>query len=311
MRINDLPHWIFTDLQPAFNDTESLTAIEMVSRVYGKLQEIIDEYNKYVDEINNVIEGFITGSEQDQAEFEAKINKIMHDYIIMIDSKIKLQDETIDKAIEYMTTNLANSISNKVQEMIDTGLMTEVVLNGIEDIKNRLPELENNISTLENTIATNENTTNAILETLESSNITNERVINSLEDRVNTAEISIELLEAKVELAETELENVNTGLPNYVLKNDLVVVTGDVTLTNGSGQATVPYPDGFTKENSVVVTAGCVYLNGSSDYGYGFLQGTFGTGAVLGESVIVFMAHTFTEVGPSGTFPFKIVLMKI
>ena len=95
MRMEELPHWVLTDKHPAFNDKESLTAIEMVSRVYGKVQELIDEYNKYVAEVNKEIENFESGITTDYETFKANINKIMHDYIAMIDEKIVAQDAEI------------------------------------------------------------------------------------------------------------------------------------------------------------------------------------------------------------------------
>lgn len=51
--IKPLPHWVLTNNQPAFYDTESVTAIEMVAKLYGKMEELItscNEQDKKIDE---------------------------------------------------------------------------------------------------------------------------------------------------------------------------------------------------------------------------------------------------------------------
>lgn len=48
-----LPNWVITNTRPAFYDTESLTVIEAIGRLYGKIKEfekIIEEQNETIDE---------------------------------------------------------------------------------------------------------------------------------------------------------------------------------------------------------------------------------------------------------------------
>ena len=56
--IKPLPKWVLTNEYPAFYDTESVTAIEMVAKLYGKMEELITTYNEFVDEINKTIADF-------------------------------------------------------------------------------------------------------------------------------------------------------------------------------------------------------------------------------------------------------------
>ena len=52
-RIKPLPHWVLTDLQPAFYDTESVTVLEAVSKLYAKVNEVIgtvDIQDKNIEE---------------------------------------------------------------------------------------------------------------------------------------------------------------------------------------------------------------------------------------------------------------------
>ena len=55
MFINNLPKWTIPDLHPAFFDTESATAIEMVAKLYGKVKEVVDHYNEFTTDMNDRI----------------------------------------------------------------------------------------------------------------------------------------------------------------------------------------------------------------------------------------------------------------
>lgn len=96
----------------------------------------------------------------------------------------------------------------------------------------------------------------------------------------------------------------------YINESKFAVVTGTIQLENGSGSANVNYPSGFTRENSVVISSGCTYTH-TGIIGFGFLQSSFGTGAILAANTIAFNAYSPENVGPSGEYAFKIVLMKI
>lgn len=166
-----LPHWVLTDKHPAFNDIESVTAIEMVARLYGKMQELIDDYNTYVDMINEEIERFEKDMTESWEEFKNCITQIMNDYIATIDAKMNSQDAKIDKAIadqnarieekfaeidqefadqndviaeavEYMKTNLIQTVTNLFMELVEAGEITaELQTTYIEDEMELLIEL--------------------------------------------------------------------------------------------------------------------------------------------------------------------------
>lgn len=135
-RIPLLPHWVITDKYPAFYDVESATAIEETSKVYGKMQELIEDYNKYADEINKTITEFINGTNSDQEEFKNQINKIMHDYIAMLDEKIKMQDSVIEDSIIYIKNNLSESVETLFNELIASGEVKNAITTYEYDLAN-------------------------------------------------------------------------------------------------------------------------------------------------------------------------------
>lgn len=121
-RIKPLPHWVLTDLQPAFYDTESVTAVSMLAKIYPKIEELISDYNYYVDQINKTIKDFEDGIIFDFKCFKNCIIDTMNDYITSIDMKITIQDnkieesinnqnEIIDNAVKYMKNNLVSTIT--------------------------------------------------------------------------------------------------------------------------------------------------------------------------------------------------------
>lgn len=119
--IRPLPFWVLTDLQPAFYDSESGTALQQLSRMYPKIQEIIDNYNDFVRDVNRYIDEFETGIINDFNCFKNCIIKTMNDYIESIDTKINLQDMDIQNAIDYMKDNIVATTTNVINQAIANG----------------------------------------------------------------------------------------------------------------------------------------------------------------------------------------------
>lgn len=122
--IKKLPHWVITNLRPAFYDTDSGTAIEQTALVYKKMQELIDNYNSFVDEINNTIDEFISNTLADQEEFEIKINQMIHDFTTLVDTELKSQDTEIKNAVDYMKTHIDATVSDILLNLFETKQIT-------------------------------------------------------------------------------------------------------------------------------------------------------------------------------------------
>lgn len=119
--IKHLPHWVLTDLQPAFYDVESGTSLQQTAKMYGKVQELIDLYNEFVTKVNKYIKDFEDGIIADFEEFRNCIIKVMNDYIETIDTKINLQDTKINDAIEYMKDNIVSTTSDLFSQALQDG----------------------------------------------------------------------------------------------------------------------------------------------------------------------------------------------
>ena len=86
--IKPLPKWVLTENQPAFYDIESVSAIEMVARLYKKMEELVNNYNEFVDLVNDALE---------------------------------TQDQEINDAVNYLQTNLVETVTALYNEGFEQG----------------------------------------------------------------------------------------------------------------------------------------------------------------------------------------------
>ena len=142
-RISPLPHWVLSNYQSAFYDSESGTVLQALARIYPKIEELINDYNEYCKRIDNIINEFQDGMIQDFECFKNCIITTMTEYIQTIDTKMSVQDtfiadkfneidetlankfseqdEKIENAIEYMKENIVQTATNIINQAIENG----------------------------------------------------------------------------------------------------------------------------------------------------------------------------------------------
>lgn len=87
------------------------------------------------------------------------------------------------------------------------------------------------------------------------------------------------------------------------------MLTGTVSLNNGSGSTVMNYPSGCNKNNCIPFMSG---LNTSGTfYDYGNILSSCVTGVKMTDSNIQFTCGSPGGAGPTGSKAFKIVIMKI
>ena len=124
MIIKKLPHWVITNKKPGFYDTDSGSTIEQTALVYKKMNELIEEYNKFVDETNLFIEEFVTNMTTSYEEFTVAMEQKFNDFVKVIELKIDSQDQAIAEAVDYMKTNLPTTLHDLLIEMFETQELT-------------------------------------------------------------------------------------------------------------------------------------------------------------------------------------------
>ena len=127
--IKHLPHWVLTDLQPAFYDVESGTTLQQTARIYAKMQDLIDLYNEFVTKVNTYIKDFEDGIITDFEEFKNCIIKVMNDYIETIDTKINLQDAKIEDAVNYMKNTIVQTATELFEQALISGTIRANLVN--------------------------------------------------------------------------------------------------------------------------------------------------------------------------------------
>lgn len=142
-RIVPLPHWVLTNYQSAFYDSESGTALQALARIYPKIEELITDYNNYAKQLDSYITDFANGLITDFDSFKNCIIKTMTDYIESIDTKMSVQDSVIadkfneiDESIATKFSEQDTAIANAIQYMKDnivataTSIINQAIENG-------------------------------------------------------------------------------------------------------------------------------------------------------------------------------------
>ena len=136
--IRKLPYWVLVEKFPAFNDLESLTAIEQTARIYGKMNELIESYNKYVEEINNTINEFELEKNEDVKTFICSITTLTHDYINSVDMKIAHQDRKLAEVYERFSDDVINTVKTIIAELKETGKLDNALIEAVGNLNTKV-----------------------------------------------------------------------------------------------------------------------------------------------------------------------------
>lgn len=119
-KINFLPPWVETNLQPAFYDLESGTALQQTARMYAKVNQLIRNVNEQNETIADYIQQFVD------------LRNFVEDYFNNLD----VQDE----------------INNKLDEMVNNGtfelLFAKYINPYFTSINEHIDELDTKVSSL-------------------------------------------------------------------------------------------------------------------------------------------------------------------
>ena len=188
-----LPKWCITDKFPALYDTESATAIEMTAKVYGAMNELIDDYNAWVDKINAQIEAFENAVEKDYEVFKVAMRQEFQDFINVVDLKMKEQDKEIADAVDYMKTNLRISIKEMIAGLRVTGELNADILAVFDDFAKQISDeatarqnADNDLQTaFDNEATARQNTDNDLQTAIDNEATTRQNADNDLQTAID------------------------------------------------------------------------------------------------------------------------------
>lgn len=112
--IEQLPNWAIANEHPSFYDVESATAIEMVAKLYRKVNDLIKEHNTFTEEFTTAFEEFKKSVNDNFELFSTELRQEFQDFIDVVELKIKNQDVKIDDAVDYMKNKIVATTQNIV-----------------------------------------------------------------------------------------------------------------------------------------------------------------------------------------------------
>ena len=105
-RIPLLPRWVLPSVSSIY-DLESTTISEMVPKLYGVIKNLVEDYNKLVDEINEEIRSFTGSTNEEIANFKQSIEERLKCKFEDLDAK--LAQIRLDMK-QYTDTTLARAL---------------------------------------------------------------------------------------------------------------------------------------------------------------------------------------------------------
>ena len=119
-----LPRWNLHANKATFYDTDSVTMLELASKLHGTMNELISEYNKFTDGLQTKINEFIESDGQEKETFKTALRQEFQDFIDVINLKIKSQDNIINSTKEYLNNNLEKTIKQTIYALFERGVIT-------------------------------------------------------------------------------------------------------------------------------------------------------------------------------------------
>lgn len=111
-----LPKWHLHGNRPSFYDCDSVTLLELASKLHGAMNELITEYNNFVDDVNARITEFMSETNSDQEAFEVAMRQEFQDFIDVINMKYDAQEQRIQDAIDAGIREIESAVDTVIAE---------------------------------------------------------------------------------------------------------------------------------------------------------------------------------------------------
>lgn len=116
-----LPRWNLHGNRPSFYDADSVTMLELAARLHGAMNELISDYNEFIDSTNAKISDFIASSEENQQVFATALRQEFQDFIDVINLKYAEQEQRFETILSdylaQMDAKMAQLFNQYVQTM--------------------------------------------------------------------------------------------------------------------------------------------------------------------------------------------------
>lgn len=113
--MNLLPKWVLANPFPAIHDFESLTVIDQTARIYGAMQTLINEYNAFAEEVNNMVATFAEDETNAREEFEKDITKVIREFICSSNEKFERNMKDIETIVTAAVKDYIESAEVRIE----------------------------------------------------------------------------------------------------------------------------------------------------------------------------------------------------
>lgn len=150
-KINFLPSWVETNLQPAFYDLESGTALQQTARMYAKVNQLVRNVNEQNDAIADYIQQFLNLKDYvedyfDNLDVQSEINNkldamvesgefqsILDSYVTPQLNRLEQKMENGDEALSEQINVATQTLDNKIEAIRDNSPIPVSSLSGMTD----------------------------------------------------------------------------------------------------------------------------------------------------------------------------------
>lgn len=121
-----LPKWLLRRSLPAYHDHESATILEAQNKVYNAMNELIEEYNKWVDETNVKLQEFFDKYNEDIELFTTSLRQEFQNFIDVVNLKVQQAISEIDSKINEIFGNVAEETKQEIYGWAENYLTSQV-----------------------------------------------------------------------------------------------------------------------------------------------------------------------------------------
>ena len=104
----------------SFYDSDSVSLLELSSKLHASMNEIIDDYNKFVESTSKSVNDFEREHLEKQEVFIVALRQEFQDFIDTINLKVQQQDDDIEKIVKNITSEVLKSVN----EAVSSGKLT-------------------------------------------------------------------------------------------------------------------------------------------------------------------------------------------
>ena len=126
--MNKLPYWHLVNPLPSFHDVESGTVIEMTAKVYGAMNDLINEYNRFAEEVNKELDGIATKTVDEQREFISSVTKTNRTFFDCIRDYVKARTVELD-AVDLTTADILQEFGDATDKVVSQDALTKQIMN--------------------------------------------------------------------------------------------------------------------------------------------------------------------------------------